>query len=399
MLGKSGIGGQHAMKDGEPDFSQPMTDGPKRWGFDYSFVIPLGHQNQPYLFLENEVPAIPADQLVRRGGKSGYSESNWHPSEVGERLLDHAEKFLDWALAQNHERGTNAPFYLYVCADGAHIPYEPAEALRGVPLKGQTRLNARTDMVLETDILLGQLQTALARRGLLANTLICVTSDNGGIATERHLGHDSVGGLRGVKSYIAEGGHRVPFIVSWPGRIPAGVVRGQVVGIHDIVPTVLELAGVRPPEDQCLDAVSLVPVLFGRPVDSRPARSSLLVQAADGGGPFDDGGIKGGPLTGTEPVIGHENELFLASRKQNPPNKSGSDGMAHAVLAGDWKLTLGLDDQPAALYYLSNDPAERTNLLAEPAQQARVKEMTATYRKIRASKRSVPSQASLRPAP
>jgi arylsulfatase A-like enzyme len=172
-----------------------------------------------------------------------------------------------------------------------------------------------------------------------------------------------------------------------------GVVRNQVVGIHDIVPTTLELAGVNWAHDQCLDAVSLVPVLLGRQDDSRPVRASLLVQATDGGGPFDDGGIKGGPLTDSEPVIAHEDELFVASRRPNPPNRSGSDGMAHALLVGEWKLTMGLDDQPAALYHLVPDPTERNNLIAEPAERARLQQLTALYREIRASRRSVPASA------
>ena len=73
----------------------------------------------------------------------------------------------------------------------------------------------------------GEIVRTLERNKLLENTLIVVTSDNGGIPTprDRGFGHDAVGGLRGSKSFIWEGGHRVPFVACWKGRIPAGTVR------------------------------------------------------------------------------------------------------------------------------------------------------------------------------
>ncbi|MFA6546130.1 MAG: sulfatase-like hydrolase/transferase [Limisphaerales bacterium] len=395
MFGKSGTGGKHADKNGGPDFTQPMSDGPKRWGFDYSFIIPCGHQAKPNLFLENELPSCGADKLLRGVAKgkgpddADYSEPGWKASEVGGRLLDHAEKFLDDVTARNRAGGTNAPFFMHFCADGAHAPYEPAEAVRGTPLRDQTKMNAHTDMVMETDVLLAKLREMLEKRGLLDNTLICLTSDNGGIPSERHLGHDAVGGLRGLKSNITEGGHRVPFIVWMPGRIAPGV-RHQVVCAHDIVPTALEFAGVKIPDGQCLDSVSLLPVLLGQRDDSQPVRRSLLVQSAPGRDAFYDAGIKGGPLTGSEKkggnLFGHERVDSKSANKAKRSN-SGSDGMAHALYEGNWKLIVDIKDQPAALYDLKADLVEEKNLIADPAQTDRVKKMEETYRAIRASKK------------
>lgn len=397
MFGKSGIGGLHAGPAGAPDFTKPMPDGPKKWGFDYSFIIPRGHQNTPLLFLENELPAVGAARLVRtqqgKGGPSaGYAEPDWDHAVVGERLLGAAEKFLDDVLARNRASGRPAPFFMHFCTDGAHSPYVPAKSIRGTPLQGRTRMSDHTDMVMQTDILLGHLMAMLEQRRLLDDTLICLTSDNGGIPTEQHLGHDAVGGLRGMKSYIAEGGHRVPFLVRWPRRVPAGTVRNQPVGAHDIVPTALELAGVTLPAGQCLDAVSLVPVLLGRRDDTRPVREHLLVQSAPGRDAFHDAGIKGGPLAVT-PRRRDPAELFArddadakagkAKRKQVQP---ASDGIAHALYEGDWKLVLDIADRPAALYDLASDLIESRNLIADPAQAGRLKRMEAAYRAIRATK-------------
>ncbi len=403
MFGKSGIGGEHAkLADGSADFTQPMTDGPRRWGFDYSFIIPRGHQTTPHLFLENERPVCGVDKLVQGKGKRGgadanFSEPDWDAAKVGERLLTAAEKFLDDVLAQNKAAGKSAPFFMHFCTDGAHSPYAPAEQIRGTALKEQTKMSPHTDMVLETDILLGKLMAMLEQRGLLADTLICFTSDNGGIPAEQHLGHDAVGGLRGMKSYVAEGGTRVPFLVRWPGKVPAGAVRNQVICTHDIVATALELAGASIPADQCLDAVSLVPALLGQRDDTQPVRRSLLVQSAPGREAFDDGGIQGGPFNNqavkrdTAELFGNEPDAGGKAAKRQPKKRgSTSDGISHALYEGDWKLVLDLADQPAALYDLKNDLAERHNLIKDPQQSSRVSAMEKTYRETRASQQSHP---------
>ncbi len=405
MFGKSGIGGMHAEKDDAPDFTLPMTDGPKRWGFDYSFIIPRGPQSTPDLFLENELPVCAADQLVKRDGKKGgaganYSEPDWDNSKVGERLLSAAEKFLDDVLTKNADATPPAPFFMHFCTDGSHSPYAPAATIRGTAVKDQTKMSNHTDMVLETDVLLGELMAMLEQRGLLKDTLICFTSDNGGIPAEQYLGHDAVGGLRGLKGFVSEGGHRVPFIVWQPGMVQPSV-REQVICTHDIVATSLELAGVTIPEDQCLDSMSLLPVLSSKRDDTQPVRHHLLVQSSPGRDVFDDGGGKGGPLTGKETKLkgaelhGKSADADVAAADKSEKRKlkkrgSPSDGMAHALYEGDWKLIIDIADQPAALYDLKSDLIESNNLVADPAQAERVQGMEKAYREIRASKRSTP---------
>lgn len=372
MFGKAGTGGFYASSAGEKQ-SGPLA--PIEWGFDYSFLIPRGHQATPHAFYENGVAVskIENNRAV-----------DWDTAKVGGRLLEKAIAFIDDAKAREK------PFYLHFCTDGAHSPYVPAEALAGVPLKGVTRMTEHTDMVHETDILVGKLVEALGKRELLTKTLVVVTSDNGGLPFERSFGHDAVAGLRGRKAYIFEGGHRVPFVACWPGKVPAGTVRNQVIGAHDIAATALELAGVAVPDDQCLDAVSLVPVLLGRQDDSKPVRNHLLVQSSPGRDAFDDGGFRASRAgTGNaEDNEGHEAE--------NPPDRGGKgkkdkatgQAIAHAVYFGDWKMVFAGNDKPAALYDLTQDLAEEKNLIDDPAQAGRVKSMTEAFRNIRSSKRT-----------
>jgi hypothetical protein len=240
---------------------------------------------------------------------------------------------------------------------------------------------------------------ALEKRGLLETTLIVVTSDNGGIPTpaDRAFGHDAVGGLRGSKSYIWEGGHRVPFVAMWKGRIPAGTVRQQLVGTHDIVPTFVELAGGKIEPDQMLDSVSLAPVLLGWRGDDQPVRQTLLIQSSPGRDAFTERepemarATKGGPKMTPREREAARNKAWNAIARKGA--KSGSDGMAHALRDGPWKLVFDIEhDRPVALYNLTEDLTEQKNRFDEPNQAERVKRMEGLYREIRAAKRSTSSQ-------
>lgn len=351
MFGKAGIGGYYARKN---EASPRQMLAPVAWGFDYSWILPKGHQSPPLTFFENGVATTPLENNRAPG---------WDHAAVGASLLERTEAFLDDHRAHHADK----PFYIHFCSDGAHGPYVPAETLAGKPLKGATKITDHTDMIYETDILLGALLRALEDRGLRDNTVVVYTSDNGGLPFEREYGHDSVAGLRGLKSTIFEGGQRVPFVVSWPGTVPVGAVRNQVIGTHDLVATVLELAGVPVPKGQALDSVSLVPVLTGKLGDDHPVRDTLLVQSSPGRGPFDDKGFRAG-----QPV-----NRAAAGKESAKQDRT----IALALYQGDWKLVLNGSGKPAALYHLAEDLSEETNLIQTHPE--RVSSMADVYKNIR----------------
>jgi arylsulfatase A-like enzyme len=385
MFGKTHFGGGWEKgADGNPDFCKPMSDGYREWGFDYSYGLLGGHQAPPYFYIENNrmvgdcrrVVELPRGPRGRgRIDKAGPGLPDWDDTTVGQTLAEKAASFLDDHLARNKRDGAEHPFFMHFCTDGAHSPYDPPDKLLGSDVKGASGMTAHTDMVHEVDVLTGKLVEALARRGLLEDTVIVVTSDNGGLPFERERGHDAVGGLRGSKSSIWEGGHRVPFIVRWGdgtargSKIAPGSVRNQVVGIHDIVPTFAELAGARVGEDQALDSVSLAPVLLGKRGDDKPVRETLLIQSSPG-----------------RDALGETRDVPRGPGAE----KSPSHNMAHALREGSWKLNINIQDQPAALFDLAGDLAETKNLIDDPAQRERVQRMTRLYREIRKSRRSTP---------
>jgi arylsulfatase A-like enzyme len=144
---------------------------------------------------------------------------------------------------------------------------------------------------------------------------------------------------------------------------------------------------------QFRDAVSLVPVLTGERDDSQPVRKNLLVQSSPGRDTFDDGGIKGGPLTGKEVKVsslelhGKEPDADKSLKRKIKKGNLPSDGMAHALYEGDWKLIMEISDKPAALYDLKADLAERHNLIGDAGQADRVMTMEKVYREIRSTPR------------
>ncbi|MDR3234772.1 MAG: sulfatase-like hydrolase/transferase [Planctomycetaceae bacterium] len=403
MFGKANLGlvYEKMLDDKTPDFSSKLKEGPIQWGFDYSYIIPRGHMTFPYVFYENNVlVGDPKDVIQLKAGpvnggavtSNGPGISTWDSSEAGRILTEKAVAFIDGTLEKNKAENKNQPFLIHFNTDGAHSPHTAPAELFGRKLKGAT-MNPQSDMIYETEIITGAFVKALKERNLYKDTLIIITSDNGGIPGGRKekFGHDAVNGLRGNKSTIWEGGTRVPFIVHWGDDTPDGStikpgrVTNQVIGTHDLAATFAELAGVKPDEDQALDSVSILPVLLEKQPEDKPLRDYLLVQSSPG--------------QDADDTIPQELKEQFKNRPRGPQRayknwkaqqakKEGFDGIGHAVIKDGWKLIFGLTDKPEFLADLNTDPAEKDNVLDKAENQERVKELTAIYKSVRESKRS-----------
>jgi len=186
-----------------------------------------------------------------------------------ELLADYAIRFL--------EREKGRPFCLYVPFQAVHFPWQGPHDKADRRLGGNyhefgrkygsryDRGAAYQEMIESLDTAVGRIVEAVGRLGLASNTLIFFTSDNGG--------HDMVASnqpLRGWKGQLWEGGHRVPAIACWPGKIKPGRVTRATALTMDLLPTMLAAAGVAPPRDRKLDGVSLLPLLLdGAPLPER----------------------------------------------------------------------------------------------------------------------------------
>jgi len=393
IFGKAGFGASPARQpDGTIDWSKPLVEGPEQWGFDFSHILLSGHQAAPYFYHRNgrmvgdparllEYPrprAATPETEIRFGG---VGLPDWDPRAVGATLLDAFEEFV--------ESPRPGPFLAFFNTAGAHAPNTPPGAIRGTPVRGRSGLHAQADMVVEADVTFGHLIAILEKRGLLANTVVILTSDNGGIphprAYKENFGHDAVGGLRGGKGLVWEGGHRVPLIVRWGdgtaqgSRVAPGSVSDELVGVQDLYATVAELVGAPPDPAQGLDSVSLLPELLGtRPAD-RPLRDHFIASSDHR---YANALAEGEEAPSTE---------WLATLPR-PPELPASlrHPIARAYREGKWSLKFDKDHRPASLHDLSADRAESNNLIQAPEHRALVGGMVERYYAALRSVRTAP---------
>ena len=155
------------------------------------------------------------------------------------------------------------PFCLYVAHEAVHSPWQgPGDPPQRGPDKGSTQRDEGTkerafaEMLIEMDKGVGEILNTLKALELSGKTFVFFLSDNGPAG-------GSAGPLRGRKGSNWEGGHRVPGIAWWPGRIRAGATSDQLAISLDLMPTMLAMAGISAPEGHVFDGVDLTPVLTG----------------------------------------------------------------------------------------------------------------------------------------
>ncbi|NQT16395.1 MAG: sulfatase-like hydrolase/transferase, partial [Planctomycetes bacterium] len=196
-------------------------------------------------------------------------------------ITRHAVRFIE----ENKRR----PFCVYVAHEAPHSPWQGPrdlpvrgpEARRENAVRGDEIKRAYREMVQEMDKGVGQVVATLKRLDLTERTLVFFLSDNGGTP------NGSNGPLRGHKGQLWEGGHRVPAIAWWPGRIDPGTTSDQLSISTDLMPTMLALAGVDVPEGHKLDGLSLLSVLLeGKSLGERKLFWSYGRQQAMRDGPW-----------------------------------------------------------------------------------------------------------------
>lgn len=342
MVGKwhQGFETRHGAdgKKEEYDYTKPLRGGPLDRGFDSFFGQHASLDIPPYFYIRDRTPTQPPTDSVAAstsvGGpddwsniqgafwRAGAAAPDYKHAEVPQRYAAEAVEVL-----RSHAAGPrDQPLFLYVALVSPHTPWLPAE-----PFRGRSGAGLYGDYVMEMDATVGRLLDELDRAGLSTNTLLIFTSDNGPVWYPKDVarfGHDAVGGLRGLKASSYEGGHRMPFLVRWPGVVPPGSVSMQTIAFPDLFATFTELVG--GPSGSAGDGVSFLPYL--RDAAKAPAPRAPIVHDA---WTIRDGDWK----------------LIL------PRGKQASQGKAPRKPAGE-------------LYNLREDLAEQHNRLAEQPERA-----------------------------
>lgn len=230
-LGMNWVGGKPGNEKTIP-VGAKVTDGPNAVGFDYFYG---------FTHAQNIGTVIEQDQVV-----ANVEEVENQPMMI--------KKAVEWIGQRKKEE----PFFLYFPMCPPHEPVEPAPDYVGK--SGAQDLVKRDpkygDWVFQGDAMLGQLMDALEANKLADNTLIIATADNG--AARR-----AYKPLRDSKRSIHEGGHRVPYVVRWPGKVQPGTINDHTICLNDLMATAAEVVGAKLLANAGEDSVSLVPEFLG----------------------------------------------------------------------------------------------------------------------------------------
>lgn len=305
VVGKWHLG----LGTGHVDWNKWISPGPNEVGFDYSFIMAATQDRVPTVYIENghvaglenddpilvdydknfegEPTGLENPELLKMKWHHGHNNSivNGIPRigfmKGGEKAKwvdeDMADVFLVKAKEYILERKKESnPFFLYYALQQPHVPRTPHPRFEGL-----SGMGPRGDVILEADWCVGQLMKTLEEEGLLENTLVIFSSDNGPVlndgyyddAVEKLGAHLPAGPLRGGKYSLFEAGTRVPFITYWKGRIQPGVSDAMVSQL-DLLTSLATLVGSDIRADDSMDMVS---VLMG---ESKTGREELILEAS-----------------------------------------------------------------------------------------------------------------------
>ncbi len=276
------------------DYSKELKPGPLEIGFDYHFSVPSNHGDVAGVFVEDhwvfglnkDSPTNPSPPYVpQKEGKRPQTKNlplN-APKRVDEDVMDVLTgKAVSWIERQSAEK----PFLLYFTPVAVHNPITPSKATAGHSKGGPF-----CDFIEELDTSVGRVLEALERKGFSKNTIVLFSSDNGGVnvqrdcpqATAQNAGLKPVGPFRGGKHNVWEGGFRVPYIVKWPGHVPANTVCDETVSLVDTLASVAAVTGYALPKasEAAEDSIDVSKAWLGDEY-AKPLRMDLISHSADG---------------------------------------------------------------------------------------------------------------------
>jgi arylsulfatase A len=328
------------------DFAAPLHPGPVDLGFDEFFGIPASLDIPPYVYVLGDRAVQPPTVTVRgsahrrkKGGgfwRKGPAAPDFRHAEVLPRFGFRAVEFIERSVRTDPDK----PFFLYLALSAPHTPWLPTEKF-----EGRSEVEHYGDFVCQVDGLVGDVLGVLDRLGIGAQTLVVFTSDNGShwpdADVKRH-GHDANLGYRGQKADIWEGGHRVPFLVRWPGRVPPAAECADLLCLTDLYATVAALAEIPLPPDVAEDSFDQSAAFRGESA-REPARADAIHHSING-----TFALRSGPWK----LIQGLGSGGFTPPKTRAPEEGGPTGQ---------------------LYHLGRDPHETKNLwLEEPEIVARL---------------------------
>lgn len=272
----------------ERGYDQPLVGGPVDRGFDTFFGIRASTDIPPYFYIRNNRAVEPPTAAIAASRSEGWSPIQgafWRAGGIapGLHLADVLPRFTDEAVTLIRDHGpkrSEQPLFLYLAFPAPHTPWLP-----GPGFAGRSGAGLYGDFAMMVDAMIGRVLQALEDARMQENTLLVFTSDNGPVwypEDAQRLGHDSSGGWRGMKADAWEAGHRMPFIVRWPGQVKTGTTTLQTVCFTDLFATLAAVTGAELPEDAAPDSFNFLPVLRGEQPESKPIRGPVVIPSGNG---------------------------------------------------------------------------------------------------------------------
>lgn len=278
------------------DYTRELKPGPLEIGFDYHFGVPANHGDLTGVYVENhwvmglnkESPSSPSPpylSLAENKGKPSQKALALNaPKRVDDEVMSTlTQKMVAWLRQQSAEK----PFFAYYTPVAVHNPITPSKTQAGKSKGGPF-----CDFLHDLDDSVGQILQTLDEMKLAENTLILFTSDNGGVNKQngdtpqnvaRAAGLQPVGPFKGGKHDVWEGGFRVPYLIRWPGRVPAGTVCAEPISIVDTLASVAAITGSQLPDVTvgAEDSFDMSAAWLGKE-HAAPLRPHLITHGADG---------------------------------------------------------------------------------------------------------------------
>ncbi|MEQ6119612.1 arylsulfatase [Reichenbachiella sp. MALMAid0571] len=318
-----------------PVEGEELMNGPLDHGFDYFFGIPASLDIPPYYFIENKLPVeYPTDSIAGSPGTGlrkiegpFYRGGNIAPDYSHGKVLGQiTKKGVEYISGKAKEKN---PFFMYLALPAPHTPWLPSKEFQG-----KSKAGMYGDYTMQVDAMIGQITDALRNAKIDENTIVFFSSDNGPVwwkdAVEKY-DHSAVGKLAGMKGDSWEGGHRMPFIVKWPGIARPGSVNDKLISFTDVLATFAEM-----------NQVSLT-------VNDREDSQSFLPLLKDNGHPA------------TRETFIHQSSKRMFSIRKG--NWKFIDGKGSGGFTDGYDPSVKTRDNfPGQLYNLENDLGEKTNL-------------------------------------
>jgi len=379
MTGKWHVGLTFLDKDGQRitkggvegvkmiDYTRAIPDAPIHRGFDRFYGTACCPTTDfLYAFIDGDRIPVPPTRLLDKSKlpKHPYANDNrrgmiapdFDLEEVDLVFLRKSREFLE----QHAKSHPDQPFFLLHCTQAVHLPSFAARQFQGA-----TQAGPHGDFIHELDHIVGELMKTLEELGLADNTVVMFSSDNGPETTSvvrmrADYGHDGARPWRGMKRDQWEGGHRVPLIVRWPGKVAAASTSDRTVCLTDVMATCAAMTGTTLPGNAAEDSFNLLPVLLGNNDEqTRPYTLHQTISLALA--------VRKGPWK------------YLDHRGSGGNNYNNGELKPHA-------LSDAAPDAPGQLYNLETDPGETNNLYFRHPDI--VKELKALLEKSKADGRS-----------